>query len=250
MSNRVVNKIHINRTVEELQLELNATRDSMKRMMIENFIRIKERQDALNNLRMETESLDSLSEEDKYDFDSDDSEEFVEPVDNSKSITVKKSNKNSTKNSNRNSNKKSESLEELEELEKIKKSSMRELKKKRIDKIREAAYREMIDGDNGENEESDDMDDEENLENIDHNSRWRSKDLNDPKYARYVKEDRLNNKMMERLNSEIDFLAEGRSMSTIVKPFDMGPGMLDRDMDDSSRSSRSPRSRRNNYHRR
>ena len=246
MSNRVVNKIHINRTVEELQLELNATRDSMKRMMIENFIRIKERQDALNNLRMETESLDSLSEEDKYDFDSDDSEEFVEPVDNSKSRTVKKSNKNS----NKNSTKKSESLEELEELEKIKKSSMRELKKKRIDKIREAAYREMIDGDSGENEESEDMDDEENLENIDHNSRWRSKDLNDPKYARYVKEDRLNNKMMERLNSEIDFLAEGRSMSTIVKPFDMGPGMLDRDMDDSSRSSRSPRSRRNNYRRR
>jgi hypothetical protein len=193
----------INRTVKELMHEYNHTRDPMERFMIKNFIRIRSQQDTMTQrMKSETDSIESLSEEDKYDLDSEDSEEKPQK-----------------------SGKRTKNIEELEELEKIKKNSMRELKKNKIDKIREDAYREMIDGDESDNEEYDNNDERDDR-GQDH-SRWRSEDLNDPKYAKYAKEDRLNNRMMERLNTEIDFRKEDNSRNNIVKPFDDGPGMND-----------------------
>lgn len=42
----------------------------------------------------------------------------------------------------------------------------------------------------------------------------------DPKYAKYMKEDIMNNKLFERLNSEIDFNLSGKDKIIVEKPFD------------------------------
>jgi len=42
----------------------------------------------------------------------------------------------------------------------------------------------------------------------------------DSKYIKYIETDQMNNKLMERLNSEIDFRSEGINKSIIEKPFD------------------------------
>jgi hypothetical protein len=49
-------------------------------------------------------------------------------------------------------------------------------------------------------------------------SKWGSS--YDPKYAKYMKADTMNNRMMERLNSEIDFRESEYDRATIEKPFD------------------------------
>ena len=43
--------------------------------------------------------------------------------------------------------------------------------------------------------------------------------IHDPKYIKYAKEDAMNNKLMERLNSEIDFRHDDISKLNIEKPF-------------------------------
>lgn len=50
-------------------------------------------------------------------------------------------------------------------------------------------------------------------------SKWKS--TYDPKYAKYMKEDIMNNRMMERLNTEIDFRHSDYDKSIIEKPFDI-----------------------------
>lgn len=49
---------------------------------------------------------------------------------------------------------------------------------------------------------------------------WNTRDLYDPKYAKYIKEDSVNNKLMERLNSEIVFRLEDHKKMALEKPFD------------------------------
>lgn len=77
------------------------------------------------------------------------------------------------------------------------------------------AYKQLLD----ENQQ------ETNLEDI-HNTRgkiekkWESKNIYDPKYINLQKNDHLNNKLMERLNSEIDFMHQDNRNITIEKPFD------------------------------
>ena len=44
----------------------------------------------------------------------------------------------------------------------------------------------------------------------------------DPRYIKYAKEDTMNNKVMERLNSEIDFRNEDEKRDQIEKPFNDG----------------------------
>lgn len=56
-------------------------------------------------------------------------------------------------------------------------------------------------------------------------SKWKSS--YDPKYAKYMKEDIMNNRMMERLNSEIDFRQSNYDKSVIEKPFDNMSEIID-----------------------
>lgn len=52
----------------------------------------------------------------------------------------------------------------------------------------------------------------------DNESKWKT--TYDPRYAKYMKDDIMNNRMMERLNSEIDFRQSGCDKTIIEKPFD------------------------------
>lgn len=58
-------------------------------------------------------------------------------------------------------------------------------------------------------------------------SKWNT--IHDPKYVKYMKEDIMNNRVMERLNSEIDFIHEGCNKTVIEKPFDN----IDTDINDN-----------------
>lgn len=48
---------------------------------------------------------------------------------------------------------------------------------------------------------------------------WNSNNIYDPKYAKYLKDDSMNNKLMERLNSEIDFRMDD-TKAGIERPFE------------------------------
>jgi hypothetical protein len=77
------------------------------------------------------------------------------------------------------------------------------------------AYAELILDNKKENDQKDIEKSRGRIEKV-----WNSQTLYDPRYAKYVKEDTMNNKLMERLNSEIDFrLTDGNKM-VIEKPFD------------------------------
>lgn len=49
---------------------------------------------------------------------------------------------------------------------------------------------------------------------------WEGGTIYDPKYAKYQKDDTMNNRMMERLNSEIDFRTDDDAKIKVIKPFD------------------------------
>ena len=49
---------------------------------------------------------------------------------------------------------------------------------------------------------------------------WECKSIYDPRYVKYQKDDTMNNKMMERLNSEIDFRLDECGKMKIENPFD------------------------------
>lgn len=105
--------------------------------------------------------------------------------------------------------KKSMGSSELNEILKNQQSSLDKLEQ--ISKIK--AYQELL----AENKEEEDQ---ELLHATRGKSEGRWGSSYDPRYSKYMKEDVMNNRMMERLNSEIDFrLAEGNKMQ-IEKPFD------------------------------
>ena len=58
---------------------------------------------------------------------------------------------------------------------------------------------------------------EDNKKEESNKSQWNK--IYDPKYIKYAKEDAMNNKLMERLNSEIDFRHDDISKLNIEKPF-------------------------------
>jgi hypothetical protein len=207
-----INSININWKLNDLINELDRTTDPIERLMISQFIRIKKRQNELNYKKTgktgETESLDSLSAEDKYDLDSDS---------NDSDVSNKKSKKISSKSK---SNNKSNAEKELERFEKIRKDSLKQLKKIEIDKARKEAYSEILDDVNDVDDSSDDQIDAIYKQRGDNEKHWDNKDMYNSDYARYAKEDKLNNRMMERLNSEIDFRLTGNAKDNIVKPFD------------------------------
>jgi hypothetical protein len=200
-----INSININWKLNDLINELDRTTNPIERLMISQFIRIKKRQNELNYKKTgETESLDSLSADDKYDLDSDS---------NDSDISTKKSKKVNKKS-------KSNAEKELERFEKIRKDSLKQLKKIEIDKARKEAYSEMLDDVNDVDNSSDDQIDAIYKQRGDNEKHWDNKDMYNSDYARYAKEDKLNNRMMERLNSEIDFRLTGNAKDNIVKPFD------------------------------
>jgi hypothetical protein len=100
---------------------------------------------------------------------------------------------------------------ELDEIIESQNTSLSELEK--INKIK--AYAELI----SENKKDNDKKIIENTRGR-VEKQWETDDLYDPRYIKYVKEDSMNNKMMERLNSEIDFRLNESNKISIEAPFD------------------------------
>ena len=60
-------------------------------------------------------------------------------------------------------------------------------------------------------------------------AQWEGEEIYDPRYAKYQKDDTMNNKLMERLNSEIDFRTDDDKKCKLLKPFgdDTGEDIAD-----------------------
>jgi len=215
--------IYIRWKLNDMLDELHRTSDPLEKLMVGQLIRLKKQQ--MQKLTEhtgrtgDTDSIDSLSADDVYDLDSDNSDSRNDKSKTSKSVKSTKSAKSdksakSTKSDKSNKSAKpvkSKQIAELDELERIKKDSLKQINKQNKKKIREDAYKEMIDEQN--------RDDDVDLSNQRTDRFWPNKDLADPNYARYIKEDRMNNQLMERLNSEIDFRMSGPS-KRIIKAFE------------------------------
>jgi hypothetical protein len=98
----------------------------------------------------------------------------------------------------------------LKSILKKKENSLRELEN--ISKIQ--AYQELLEENKIENEKK--VIDDARGKNEKY---WNNKNNYDPKYSKYIKQDTMNNRLMERLNTEIDFRFEDNK-NEIVKPFD------------------------------
>lgn len=183
-------KFVINCSLDKLRSDIRHTDDIIKKTILKKFLDIK-----MNQLRSANDdpSLDDLSENSI----SNESEEYIENTVNE----LKKDKKTSA------------AKKELDNIFKQQEESLNELDK--LAKIK--AYVSMID------ENRKDIDQEELIKKRGRNEEiWQNKNLYDPKYIKYQKDDVMNNKLMERLNSEIDFRSDDTQKISIEKPFDDG----------------------------
>jgi len=192
----------INSTIADIANDIRETRDPIRRTILERFLTIK-----MNQLRSEAEdpSLDDLSEN-YEDSDSDSNANHNQ----SQSKSTSKSQSQPQSQSRSKSKSKSTAEMEYESIMKEQKNSLDELDK--IAKMK--AYSEII------NDNRKDKDQKALIKTRgDKEKMWESKGIYDPKYIEYQKDDEMNNKLMERLNSEIDFRMDDPRRTKIEKPF-------------------------------
>lgn len=208
-----MNQFVINSTIADIANDIRETRDPIKRTILERFLSIK-----MNQLRSEAEdpSLDDLSE--NYE-DSDSSSTHDQSQSTSQSTsqskTQTKTNKSQSKSQTKTktqSKTKTKSIAEIEyeSIIKDQKHSLDELDK--IAKIK--AYSEIINDNRKDRDQKDLIKTRGDKEKM-----WESKAIYDPRYIEYQKDDVMNNKLMERLNSEIDFRMDDPRRTKIEKPF-------------------------------
>lgn len=199
--------------LECLYQDYYRARDPLEKIIIQNMIRLKEQQSLQDAM---SESLQSLDSEDDYD-----------PIlrkDHKQKHIARKSAKPKDADD-------VENLEKLDKLDQVIDSSLKQICKKQEDDLRAQAYREIIEGSGKNREDGYEADDDDYNDRKSHKESimrqrgrmeraFRNKDLDDPKYAQYIQGDKLNNKMMERLNSEIDFRMQGVDRRTVIKPFE------------------------------
>ncbi|VBB18395.1 hypothetical protein YASMINEVIRUS_858 [Yasminevirus sp. GU-2018] len=186
-------KVVINCSVDDLIQDIKRTTDPIKLIMLKKFLAIK-----MTQLRAEADdpSLDDLSD-DLSNAPSTDSDE--------------RGDRRETKDP-----KSAKAKHELNRILKQQKEGLNELDK--VTKIK--AYIDMMDDNK---READRREIEKNRGKREHE--WESKGIYDPRYVKYQKDDTMNNKMMERLNSEIDFRTDEHGKMKIERPFDDGePG--------------------------
>ena len=213
--------------LDRLYADYNRSVNKLEKVMIINMIRLKEQQALANTM---DESLQSL--------ESDDDSEFESKSNKTKPKYIARKTKNNNSND--------DNIKKLDELDKTIDDSLKAICKKQKNKIREEAYRELVENStSGRNEEInrnnshgrrrinvdnvDNADNADNAKDVDSllNQRGRmekvfqNEALSDPNYAKYLREDKMNNRLMERLNSEIDFrMHSDNNKRVIVKPFE------------------------------
>lgn len=168
-----MHNIRINRTIDELMIDIRSTRDPVQKTILKKFLQIKIYQAQNVNNANDTNMSDDISDH-LSDLDIDNNTDILEDQD--KSL------------------RRLEKLSEIKAYEKLLEENKREESNNIVKKTR------------GKSEMQ----------------KWGTNDLYDPKYSKYVEEDQMNNKLMERLNTEIDFrLSDNpKSRTNIIKPFD------------------------------
>lgn len=210
-------RIIINCSADDLIQDIRVTHDPIKKIMLKKFLAIKMYQ---SRAESDDPSLDDLSNNNvSYESDNEsDNESNNNNSNNNDNDIIDQTNKrtNNRLNNKLNNNMSvSAAKQELDKILKQQKTGLNELDK--ITKIK--TYIDMI---------------EDNKRDADRNEikktrgkneeAWESKEIYDPRYVKYQKEDVMNNKLMERLNSEIDFRTDPDSHGRvrIEKPFDDG----------------------------
>lgn len=196
-----MNKLHTSYltkcTVDDLMHDIRTTPDPIRQTILKHFLEIK-----IRNMRAEQEdpSLEDLSddncESETGDTNSDEKKDMSKTnlsVEELKKIELEKILK-----------KQKDSLTQLDNLSKGKVTR---------DKIK--AYIDIIEDNKRESDEREIHMTRGKTEHV-----WGS--TYDPRYAKYVKEDTMNNKMMERLNSEIEFRCDETGKMNVEKPFGDG----------------------------
>lgn len=210
----------INASAEELMRDIKITDDPIKKTLLKKFLDLK-----IAEMRMESEdpSLDGLS----VDMDSDlsdnisvdksiNSEDMNENEDNIHSEQEQTSRVSGYKKSDIINKKKTEkshkSIKRFKDMMKKQESSLSEL-----DNItRVKAYAALIEDNRIDTDKRELEKTRGKLEKV-----WEGHKTYDPRYIKYQKEDIMNNRLMERLNSEIDFRIDGDNKRIIEKPFDV-----------------------------
>ena len=201
-------KVVINCSVDDLIQDIKRTTDPIKLIMLKKFLAIK-----MTQLRAEADdpSLDDLSDDLSDDRSSDQADDQSRDTSGKSNSRGDKGNKGDTAEP-----KSAKAKHELNRILKQQKEGLNELDK--VTKIK--AYIDMIDDNK---RDADRREIEKNRGKREHE--WESKGIYDPRYVKYQKDDTMNNKMMERLNSEIDFRTDENGKVQIERPFDDGePG--------------------------
>lgn len=189
-------------TVDELIRDIRDTKDPIRKTILKKFLDLKTRE---MRAAEEDPSLDGISGNESVDDILEDAEQEEQCDDDSKDHNDEDTHDDT------NRSKKTKKNAELDVILKKQKESLSELDK--LNKIK--AYADMIE-DNKKDKDNQDIEQHRGkTERV-----WGS--TYDPRYIKYAKEDTMNNKVMERLNSEIDFRNEDGKRNQIEKPFDDG----------------------------
>jgi hypothetical protein len=182
---------------DDLTKEIKITDDPIKRIILKRFLEIK-----LLEMRAESEdpSIDGLSDDGSIDSNS--------SFNNNGEIINK--NHSVEDDNNKNNKNKYSVRDEYESMMKKQKKSLSDLDN--ISRIK--AYAELIE-DNKKDSNRKDLERSRGSRE----KRWEIHGTYDERYIKYQKEDIMNNKLMERLNTEIDFRSDPNGKTMIEKPF-------------------------------
>lgn len=241
MSRDNFDAIKINHSINEIMKDMKNTSDPIKRAILQKFMDIKIRELRRSHSSSNNDVLiDILSEADNSTQGSKakqntkpNTKQNVKPnVKTNAKINTKQNVKQNAKQNTKqntiqsakeitkenaklnNGNKKNTKQDEINEIIKRQNQGLSDLDK--FNKIQ--AYNELIqdnDNDNDKNKDKDKAKDKNKDEKP-----WNNNMSSDPKYSKFMKEDSMNNKLMERLNSEIDFRGEEHVKMPIEKPFE------------------------------
>ncbi len=208
--------IKINCSINDLTKDIKRTCDPLKKAILQKFIDIKTNE--MINIHEDT-YIHELSESMK---ESDTENERHDPTNNQSykhnNGTINQTkNKTNNKTNNKINNKKNiiysenDDQNEIKSILKRQENGLIELDKANKKK----AYEDLLNENNKEN-------DKNIIQKIrgKGEERWNNDTLYDSQYTKYVKEDLMNNKLMERLNTEIDFRHNNGKKIQIQKPFD------------------------------
>lgn len=204
-------EIQINKSIEEIMYDIKSTTDPVRKTILQEFLKLK--------LRLKQQDIKS--------FDSDDLNENEDDANDGNNGDKEKINEDNEE-ENENEDKKTQTKSKIKSKLKPKTKS----KTKTNSKILNDILKEQEDSLYKLKKVNEMKAYQELLEENERESTQKIKDSVsskvDPKYAKYVEQDHANNKLMERLNCEVDFRLSGYDNDRkvkIISPFETNATM-------------------------